>query len=112
MYLDISIKSLQNRSVFEYIAATIESKFPDSKDDADSIRSAKTQREVKRIFDDYYEGWKYDNVEFSFEDIDNIIYWMDQEVILYKKDMENRKYIAWLERRGLNPSKMTTKKSS
>ena len=112
MFLDINIKSLQNRSVFEYIADSIEAKFPDSKDDANSIRNAKTQKEVKRIFDDYYEGWKYDNVEFTFEDIDNIIYWMDQEMVLYRKDMEHKKWIAWLERRGLNPSKMTTKKSS
>ena len=112
MFLDISIKSLQNRSVFEYIADTIEAKFPDCKDDADAIRNAKTQKEVKRVFDEYYEGWKYDNVEFTFEDIDNIIYWMDQEIVLYRKDMEHKKWIAWLERRGLNPSKMTTKKSS
>jgi hypothetical protein len=111
MFLDISIKSLQNRSVFEYIAATIETKFPDSKADADAIRNAKTQREVERIFNDYYEGWKYDGVQFSFGDIDNIIYWMDQEVILYKKDMENKKYIAWLERRGLNPAKLNKKSS-
>ena len=110
MFLDISMKELQNRSVFEYIASTIESKFPDSKDDANAIRNAKSQKEVKRIFDDYYEGWKYDNVEFSFEDIDNIIYWMDQEINLYKKNIEHKKWIAWLERRGLNPERI--KKSS
>ena len=111
MFLDISIKDLQKRSVFEHIASTIESKFPDSKADADAIRNAKTQREVERIFNDYYEGWKYDGVCFSFGDIDNIIYWMDQEVALYKREAENKKYIEWLERRGLNPLKLNKRSS-
>lgn len=106
MFLDISIKDLQRRSVFEYIATSIESKFPDSVSDADKIRNAKTQKEVKRIFSEYYEGWKYDNVKFQFEDIDNILFWMDQEVELYKKDLEHKKWLAWLADRGLSPEKM------
>ncbi len=106
MFLDICIKDLQRRSVFEHIALAIESKFNDSKDDADAIRNAKTYREVERIFNDYYEGWRYDGVCFPFGDIDNIIYWMDQEVALYKKNMEIKKWIEWLANRGLNLSKI------
>ena len=114
MYLEVTMKDLKNKSVFEYIATSIEKKFPDSKDDANKIRNAMTNEEVAEIFGDYYEGWKYDNVIFSFGDIDTIIYWMDQEVQLQKKALEYKKWLDWLADRGLSPNKVrqTNKKSS
>ena len=106
MFLDINIKDIQRKSVFEYIASTIESKFPDASEDAEKIRNAKDRKEVKSIFSEYYEGWRYDGVCFQFEDIDNILYWIDQEVELYKKDMEHKKWLTWLADRGLTPGKV------
>lgn len=114
MFLEITAKDLRNKTVFEYIAESIEKKFPDSKDDAEKIRTSRSKEEVEAIFSDYYEGWKYDNVNFLFGDIDNIIIWMDQEAQLLKKELEYRKWVAWLADRGLTPEKLkkSYKKSS
>ena len=107
MYLVISLGDLKGRSAFEYIAVSIEKRFPDSKADADLIRSAKSNKEVKRIFNDYYEGWKYDGVEFQFDEIDNILYWMNKEVELYRKEIEYKKWLEWLDKRGLTPGMLS-----
>ena len=87
MFLEISAKDLRNKTVFEYIASSIEKKFPDSKDDAEKVRTSRSKEEVEAIFGDYYEGWKYDNVNFLFGDIDTIVIWMDQEAHLLSKDL-------------------------
>jgi len=114
MFLEVTTKDLKNKSVFEYIASSIEKKFPDSKDDAEKIRTSRSKEEVESIFNDYYEGWKYDNVNFLFGDIDTIIIWMDQEVQLLKKELEYKKWVSWLADRGLTPEKLkkSNKKSS
>jgi len=114
MFLEITPKSLGKNSIFEYVASSIESKFPDSKDDANKIRNAKTNEEVESVFNDYYEGWKYDNVNFLFGDVDNIIYWIGQEIELYKKELEYKKWVNWLADRGFTPEKLkkSHKKSS
>ena len=115
MYLEINNKILGNRSIIEYIASSIESKFPDSKDDANKVRTAKTTKNVKKVFSEYYEGWKYDGVAFFYDDIDTILYWMDQEVQLFKKELEYKKWVAWLARMGMTPGQIkrqTNKKSS
>lgn len=110
MYLEVTVKDLKRKSVYEYIASSIESKFPDSKDDADKIRNALSDKEVESIFGDYFEGWIYDGVKFLFGDIKIITYWMDQEVQLYKKQLEYKKWVDWLAERGLTPEKLMKSK--
>ena len=112
MFLEITAKDLKNKSVFEYIASSIEKKFPDSKDDAEKVRTTKSKEEVERIFGEYYEGWKFDNVNFSFGDIDTIIYWMDQDLQLYKKELEYKKWVDWLADRGMTPGQLKRKTSN
>ena len=112
MFLEINANKLFRKSVYEYIASSIETKFPDSKCDADKIRNAKNSKEVKFFFNEYFEGWNYNNVKFPFDDIDNIIYWMDKETELHKKALEYQKWINWLADRGVTPEQISKAKKS
>lgn len=115
MYLEVTARDLKKKSVFEFIASSIEAKFQDSKEDVEKIRNASTNDEVASVFGEYYEGWKFDGVNFLYGDIDTIVMWMDQDVQLYKKQLEHKKWVEWLAERGLNPEKVRkqqNKKSS
>lgn len=114
MFLDINTTILKNKSIFEYIASSIEKNFPNTQEDVEKIKKSVVIEDIKSIFNEYYDGWKYDNVNFQFEDIDNILYWIDKENELQKNGLEYKKWVMWLSERGLSPNKnsKTNKKSS
>lgn len=79
MYLKINNSLLQNDSLYKYIAKNIQNQFVESKEDVDKLLVAKTPEEIETIFNDYYEGWEYNDVKFYYGDIDLILYWMKNE---------------------------------
>lgn len=79
MYLKINNNLLQNEPLYKYIAKNIQKQFIESKEDVDKLLTAKTLEEIENIFNDYYEGWEYNNVKFYYSDIDLILYWMKNE---------------------------------
>lgn len=111
MFLEINEKLLKKRAVYEYIADCIEKKFPDSTDDANKIRNAKTEDEIEKAFGEYYEGWLFDGVRFKFGDIALILQWMDSDKALAIQSIQIRRYIEEMNARGIDITKPKKKRS-